>query len=401
MSRRFWARRGEIGRGADSSGEESGESGGAATVVDDPGLAAVGTHDAAGEWSDVKIVPLDLEDQPPAEPSGDVDRPDDSVLDELSQAFDPAASSDRTTIAIGGDDDVPDAVYLDDAAVGEDGSGGTVFIDDDGTGDAIAPKDATGTGIEPRVRQRRIGVRRSAARRRIKWVAAGLGILLILIAGLAVLGSSLFAIDSVQVVGAQYTDPETLADVIEDLEGTPVLLADTDAAERRLESIPWVEDARVTTQFPDGATIELRERIPLAALRGEDGGFRVLDREGRVLAVIEGRPVAYVEIVGAGQTDLASGDFAETGYAAASSLVTKLSPSVRPRVESIRATPDGGDIRLFLTTDDGRLIEVRLGAAVGDNDQIEKLVRLERLLDDLEDSDTTVIDVATAEATEL
>ncbi len=45
-------------------------------------------------------------------------------------------------------------------------------------------------------------------------------------------------------------------------------------------------------------------------------------------------------------------------------------------------------------------IEVRLGAAVGDNEQIERLVRLERVLDDIDGATTTVIDVSTEETTE-
>ena len=39
-------------------------------------------------------------------------------------------------------------------------------------------------------------------------------------------------------------------------------------------------------------------------------------------------------------------------------------------------------------------------SAPSDNDQIERLVRLERVLDDVVGSDTTVIDVSTAETTE-
>ena len=56
-----------------------------------------------------------------------------------------------------------------------------------------------------------------------------------------------------------------------------MLRADTDGAERELEAIPWVEDARVTTDFPHGATIELRERQPVATFQGPDGRFRVID----------------------------------------------------------------------------------------------------------------------------
>ena len=114
----------------------------------------------------------------------------------------PAArpSGDRSTIAIGGADDLPDAVYLDGGDLGNI-SEGTVFIDDDGIVDAIAPKDAALPGIEPRLRQRRITVHRAMGLRRLKWVVAGVAVALVVVAALTVLGSGLFAIDNVSVGG--------------------------------------------------------------------------------------------------------------------------------------------------------------------------------------------------------
>ena len=58
--------------------------------------------------------------------------------------------------------------------------------------------------------------------------------------------------------------------MIDDLVGTPVLVADTQQAERELEAIPWVEDAKVTTHFPHGVSIEIRERAPVATYQGPD-----------------------------------------------------------------------------------------------------------------------------------
>jgi cell division protein FtsQ len=326
--------------------------------------------------------------------------PDDTVLDELSRAFgvdDPEAFADapRATIAIGGDD-LPDAVYLDDELAKDDSSAGTVFIDDDGTSDAIGPKEATSQGIEPRIRQRRIGVRRAAGLRRLKWVGLAIAVAIVLIAVLAVLGSSLFAVEEVSVGGNVYTDPDALQEVVDDLHGTPVLLVDTDAAERRLEAIAWVEQARVSTDFPDRVTIEIRERTPVSTMRGTDGLFRVLDRDGRILDVLEGQPVALVLISGPGTLDVASGEFASIGYASASSMVLKLTPSVRARLDSIQVTADGADLRMILTRENGAPVEVRFGSAVGDTDQFDKLVLLEARLEDLDDLTVSVIDVSTA-----
>ncbi len=330
-----------------------------------------------------------------------VGTPDVVVLDELSRVFGdtataPDASDARPTITIGGDESIPDAVYLDEEL--ERDSSAPVFIDDDGSSDAVMPREATSRGIEPRLRQRRIGVRRAASRRRLWWAALIVLVLVVVVGVLAVLGSSIFAVDQVSVTGNVYTDPDRLAEVVDDLRGTPVLLVDTDAVEEQLEAIPWVESARVVTTFPDSASIEIRERIPVATMLGEDGRSRVIDVDGRVLAVVDGQPVAPVWISGPGTLDLAAGDFAPIGYSSAASLVTKLTPNIRSRVESMMVTPDGSDLVLVLTGPSGP-IEVRFGSAIGDNAQIEKLVRLERKLVDLEDEPASVIDVSTSEVT--
>ena len=321
--------------------------------------------------------------------SDESDVPDDEVPEHPDAA--------PSIISIGGDDDLPDAVYLDDE-LDDDSASGPVFIDDDGSSDALMPRDATSRGIEPRLRERRIGVRRAASRRRLWWALLVAVVVVVVVAGLALLGSSWFAVDQVTVVGNVYTDRDELADIVDDLRGTPVLRVDTAEFEDRVEEIAWVETARVTTQFPDAATIEIRERTPVASMLGEDLRSRVLDADGRVLTVIDGQPVALVWISGPGTLDLIAGDFAPIGYSSAASLVTKLTPNIRSRVESMLVTPDGSDLVLVLSSPSGP-IEVRFGSAIGDNAQIEKLVRLERKLSDLGDDPVSVIDVSTAEVT--
>lgn len=366
--------------------------------------------------SDVRIVT-------PDEAAGSAGGGND-ILAELSQAFDrkpddrvsdragdddsteptgarrSGASPERTTIAIGGDDDLGDAQYLDDAlgSLGDDSE--PVFIDDDGTGDALPAKDATGRGIEPRIRQRRIGVRRAEGRRRLRILAIVVLAMVLVIGVLATLGSSLFSVNDVDVAGRQFADADAVEEVVDDLRNRPVLLVDTDDAEERLEAIPFVEDARVRTDFPSGVRIEIRERVPVATTEGSDGRFRILDREGRVLTVIGGQPVDFVLIEGTEPLDLEAGAFADVGFAAASAMVGKFTPDIRSRLISIVTTRDGSDIRLRLSNDPNGEVEVRLGAAVSDTDQFERLVRLQLLLDDVAASDTTVIDVSTAEATE-
>ena len=190
--------------------------------------------------------------------------------------------------------------------------------------------------------------------------------------------------------------------MVDDLTGTPVLLVDTLAAEEQLEAIPWVEDARVTTKFPNSATIEIRERTPLVAMPGADGLARVLDRDGRVLDSIEGEPVALVWISGPGTLDtpgrrhgfdrLFVGGIARDEADADDPLPGRIDDG----------HPDGSDLRLILTgVEPNGPIEVRFGSAIGDNEQIAKLVRLERKLEDIGADPVSVIDVSTAEVTVL
>ena len=299
-------------------------------------------------------------------------------------------------ITIADDEFPPDAVYVEGDLGGPDTSGErpVVFIDDDVVV-TETPEDSRRLRrrIEPRLRDRRIAVRRAESRRRLRWVVLAVFVLVVAGAGLAVLGSSLFAIeaDHVRVEGNVYTDRVRLQAVIDDLVGTPVLAADTQAAERELEAIPWVDQARVRTDFPHGVTIEIRERVALADLRRSRRAVP-RHRRRRSGARRDRRSTDRLHAdhrSGSGRT-AEPGEYAPVGYGAAAKLVQGLTGSVRGRVQSIDVTADGSQLRLLL--DDAT--EVRFGAA---SDLVTKLVRLETALGAAGDQVVRVIDVSTAE----
>lgn len=308
---------------------------------------------------------------PDADPGDPADRPAPSVI-----------SIDT--------DDLPDAVYV--AGSLEGGSNrAIVFIEDDTAGDALQPESDRDLrrGIEPRLRERRVQVKRAQSRKRLKWVVAGAGLVVVGIGVLAVLGSTLFAVqpDQITVTGNVYADPDRLESILDDLAGTPSLRVDTQRIEREIETIPWVDDAKVRVEFPRSATIEIRERQAMATYQGPDQRFRVLDRDGRVLDVLEKWPIAYVLVTGPDPIDLEAGQFAPQGYVGAAELAKNLTGSVRGQVERIDVTADGQRLSMFLT--DGT--EVRFGEA---RDLFTKLVRLETRLAD-PDREPGPIDVAT------
>jgi cell division protein FtsQ len=323
---------------------------------------------------------------------------------------DTTAGSTPSVIRIDASDDPPDAVYL---AAGDPllaamaartrppvetsdaAADAPVFIDDQALerGETISLADASSaTRIEPRMRERRIAVKRAVGRKRLRWVLVAVVVVALVVAALAVLGSSLFAIDEVRVDGAVYTDPVALQAVVDDLEGTPVLRADTDRAERALEAIPWVAAARVTAQFPGSATIELREREAVATYQGPDQRFRVIDVDGRVLDVLDAQPAEYLAITSPDAADLEPGQFTAQGFIAAANLVQALTPELRLLAQSVAVTGNGSDLRLAIT--DGR--EVRFGPG---RDLVAKLVRLQTRLAQVDAGGFQYLDVSTNEVT--
>jgi cell division protein FtsQ len=190
----------------------------------------------------------------------------------------------------------------------------------------------------------------------------------VLVGAVAVLASSLFDVRTVDVQGAVYTDPAQLSAIVDDLKGEAILLVDTRALERQLESIAWVESARVSTQFPHDVFIDIRERKPIATFAGSDNRYRVIDRDGRVLDVVDGIPIDYMLVTGA-NPDVERGQFAGRPFASAAQLAIALPPEVRALTESIGVDATGGNLTLQLRDD----LTVQLGPAA---DLSGKLVRL-------------------------
>jgi len=291
----------------------------------------------------------------------------------------PAADPPRNVIVIG-DDDRPDALYLDEEAgsrlrevhVDDDedtGGRSTIVISDLDESGSIEAFPARSSGsMDPRVRARRIAVRRAKGRKRLIWVAIAAAVVLLLVRALAVLASSLFDVRTVDVQGAVYTDPAQLSSIVDDVRGDPILLVDTRQIERQLEGIAWVESARVSTKFPHTVFIDVRERKPIATFAGSDGKYRVVDRDGRVLDVVDGVPIDYMLVTGA-NPDVDRGQFAGRPFASAAQLAIALPPEIRALTTSIGVDATTGDLTLQF----GKDTVVHMGVAT---DMSGKLVRL-------------------------
>jgi hypothetical protein len=360
------------------------------TTFDDPSIDVL---------LDINQPEPEPEPEPGPEPEPETPEVDSTIVDE------PAPQ--RRTIVIGGDDQ-PDAMYLDEEGTDRLRGGPVRTSNSDGSterstilivGDEIEgqsggiPLAVSSASMDPRLRARRIAVRREIGKRRLQWLVVGGGGLLLVAGTLTLLGSSLFSISSVTPSGARRIDAETLHIAIDDLMGTPALLVDTRAIERKLELSPWVQRARVSVDFPHNATIELVERVPIATYGGSDGRFRIMAADGVVVDVIAGRPVDFMLIRGSG-LNVEAGNSAGIAFTRAAALIEALSPTVRSLTLLVNVG-DTGDLSLIFRKagSDKEGATVILGSP---SDLLDKLTRLEAFLQRPGSDQCSLINVSTS-----
>lgn len=229
-----------------------------------------------------------------------------------------------------------------------------VISDDSEVIDRKSSRNPSDNGAS-RFRLRRIAVRREEGRRRLRWFTVlGLGVAGIILV-LLLLTSPLLSVRKVQVEGVVYANPELVASIVDSIDGEPILTVDLDAAEEKLLMIPWVRQARVSMHLPSRVTIEVVERAPIAFFRSVDGFNRVIDRDGRVLDVIEGDPVDFTPIIGTGP-NLSAGQNTEQPFLGAAELINALPSELRSRLLTVTVSPEG-EVSLALTND----VEVLFG----------------------------------------
>lgn len=144
--------------------------------------------------------------------------------------------------------------------------------------------------IDPRIRQRRIDVRREEGRRRLRFLVGTVAVLFVAGAGAAATRSPLLDIDHVHVTGAVHTSDAAAVRAGRVDRGRLMIEVDTGSAARRIERLRWVASARVTREWPSTVRVEIVERTAVAAIAIADGAWAPVDRHGRVLDVMPERP---------------------------------------------------------------------------------------------------------------
>jgi len=247
--------------------------------------------------------------------------------------------------------------------------------------------------MDPRIRRRRIDVRRDEGRRRLRILLGCVSVVVVVLVTVAAGRSPLFDVDYVDVRGADQT---ARRDVVAagGLGEHPALLdVDTTAVARRVEALPWVLRAAARREWPGTVRIDITERRPAAVLPAAAGQWALADRTGRILRITGDKPAGLPVI---GNIDPPQRAGASVPAAARPSLrvAAVLPASVRLRVADI-ATVRDGLVELQLVPPGG---VVRLGPPV---DLDEKLSVLAAVLARADLAGVGVIDVRVPRAPAL
>jgi cell division protein FtsQ len=183
---------------------------------------------------------------------------------------------------------------------------------------------------------------------------AGVTVVTIVCGSMSLYLSPLLRVQDVQVVGATAVSTDEILSLA-NIDDESMLRLDLAAAERRVESIPIVQAARLERRWPQTIRIEITERAPWALWQIGDAHY-IIDSEGVVLpgsAPIENAPVIH-DVTG--QARLVPGDQVDRDAVVVSKeLLQRVPQKLAQNVLTLEYTPQQG---LALTTDAGYRVVV-------------------------------------------
>jgi len=196
--------------------------------------------------------------------------------------------------------------------------------------------------MDPRIRERRVAVRRDVGRRRLRIVVALSSTLVVASGAYAVTRSALLDVDTIRVRGTTNSTPQAIASAA-GLDRHPQMLdADPARLATRIESVPWVQQATVARRWPGTVEVTVVERTPLAAMPSAFGGWAVVDATGRVLDAAPAAPAGMPTLSAPDGAPAPGGRVPATARAGLT-ILESLPASLSARVTGVRVD-GGGDL---------------------------------------------------------
>jgi cell division protein FtsQ len=190
---------------------------------------------------------------------------------------------------------------------------------------------------------RRRFLRRRRAWRRAMWLRVLVGVVVVgLVGGLVwlVMFSSVLAVKGAEVRGTSFLSEDDVASVAQVPEGVPLARIDLDAIAARVESLPAVRSVDVSRGWPDQVTIDVTERVAVAAVSRE-GEWEGMDETGMLFRQYPEQPEELPEV------QMLTPTTSSEALAEAAAVVSALPADLLDRVDHVGvATIDSIDLTL-------------------------------------------------------
>lgn len=201
--------------------------------------------------------------------------------------------------------------------------------------------------VDPRIQERIRNLARLRARRRLRVVVAMVLAAILAVTAWLVLHSSAFSARVVVVHGAVGGRAAAVLRAAGLQRHPPLLDVDPAAAATAVEALPWVLRANVVRHWPDGVSVTVTTRVPVAQM-AVGGGAAVLDRTGRVLSRSPA-PVPGLPMVSAPVQPGAPGSWVAVAAEPGLIVASTVPPAFRAQVARVVVDAQG-HVQLDLTT---------------------------------------------------
>jgi cell division protein FtsQ len=188
-------------------------------------------------------------------------------------------------------------------------------------------------------------------RRRTVFVVIAVTVVLAVVGTWLVAFSSVFGVRNVDVRGVHVLTADQVRAAADIKDGTPLVRLDTSAITKRVEQLPDVESAQVSTSFPSTVVIMVEERVAVGFVQ-RGGKVWLVDHTGALYRTVPNRPAGLPHFV------LPTGAAQQSTAAAVAAVASALPRALEHEVRSIQAL-DPSAITLVLT----RQRQVRWGSA--------------------------------------
>jgi hypothetical protein len=194
--------------------------------------------------------------------------------------------------------------------------------------------------VDPRLRARRIEVRRAEGRRRLRRLLALVVVTTLCAAAWGISRSPLLDVDHIEVVGTDRLSVDAIVERSGIDIGDPLVDLDLGGARDTIAAMPWVESVDVTRSWLGTVVVEVVERRPAAVVHGADAAPMLVDPAGWILDVAapsDRSTLPSIEGVSARQV----GERLDPADQVAVDLVVRAGPELMQWVGAVTVADDG------------------------------------------------------------